>query len=91
MPSAYSLLRSMDGKLRIDYGNLSVISNPAAGLTIALDHLKLEARIIPMPPGIPQAPRLPGVPQMPALPEVPADIGAGDPVDRRSGGGRQAI
>jgi hypothetical protein len=75
MPSAYKLLRATDGKLRIDYGDMSVISDPVAKLTIALDHLKQEARVIPMPPGIPQMPvQLPGMPQPPALPGIPANI-----------------
>ena len=68
--SASKLFRSSDGKTRVDYGNTSVITNPAAPHTIVLDHLKKEARLVPLP----SAPALPGFtpPGMPAAPLMPA-------------------
>jgi len=49
------MFRAGDGKTRIDYGNISVIANPAAQHAILLDHVKQEARPIPMPqPALPQ-------------------------------------
>jgi hypothetical protein len=69
---AYTLARASDGKMRIDYGTTSVITNPAAAQTILLDHLKLEVRTITAPPlPVPQLPKIP-VPGMPAIPALPA-------------------
>ena len=67
--SASSLLRSSDGKMRMDYGNTSVITNPAAQQAILLDHIKQTARVIP----IPQMPQMPKIPQigMPGPPGAP--------------------
>ncbi len=42
----------------MDLGSQSMITNPQAGQTIRLDHLKQEAQIIPTPP----APAMPAVP-----------------------------
>jgi len=68
------MARSASGQTRIDYGTASsVITNPASGKTILLDHVKQEVRVIPTPPTIapPQfAP--PGMPGMPAAPVPPA-------------------
>ncbi|MDE3164175.1 MAG: hypothetical protein KGN36_00060 [Acidobacteriota bacterium] len=71
----YNIARSGDGKMRIDYGATSVITDPASGKAILLDHLKKEARTIPLPqapapPAMPQAsmPGMPGAPQPPSLP-----------------------
>lgn len=69
----YSMARSAAGQLRIDYGTASsVITNPVSGVTILLDHVKMEARTIPTPPGMP-APQLapPGMPGMPGAPIPP--------------------
>jgi hypothetical protein len=67
--SASQLLRASDGKMRMDYGNTSVITNPATQQAILLDHVKLVARVIP----IPQMPQMPKIPQigMPGLPGAP--------------------
>lgn len=72
----YKVARASDGKMRIDYGTTSVITDPASGKAILLDHVKKEARTIPLPqapapPAMPQAaiPGMPGsVPQPPSLP-----------------------
>jgi hypothetical protein len=80
--SASQLLRASDGKMRMDYGNTSVITNPAAQHAIILDHIKQEARVIPIPQ-ISQMPKIPqlGVPGMPGAPAPPAvqsvDLGKG--------------
>lgn len=69
----YSMARSATGQLRIDYGTASsVITNPASGKTILLDHIKQEARIIPTPPSV-TPPQLtpPGIPGMPGAPVPP--------------------
>ena len=65
--SAFRFSRATDGKTRVDSGNLSVISNPAAGQTIVLDHVKKTATIQAAPPPAPQAPGLPQTPQSPHL------------------------
>ncbi len=69
--SASRLFRASDGRTRTDSGNQSVISNPATGQTIMLDHIKKTATI--QPPA-PPAPAAPGMPQMPkfAIPGAPA-------------------
>jgi hypothetical protein len=59
--SAYRISRASDGKTRVDSGSTSVISNPAAGHSIVLDHLKKTALVTPTPPPAPQ----PAAPQMP--------------------------
>ncbi len=68
--------------MRIDYGSTSVITNPAAQQAILLDHIKLVARVIPIPQ-IPQMPKMPqlGMPGMPGAPSPPpmnvVDLGKG--------------
>ncbi|MGB7762719.1 MAG: hypothetical protein WBL61_22990 [Bryobacteraceae bacterium] len=69
--SAYRFHRSSDGKTRVDSGTTSMISNPAAGHTILLDHVKKTALVTPTPPPAPQAP----APQMPQA-SAPAPPGA---------------
>jgi hypothetical protein len=72
---SYKMSRSADGKMRVDYGNTSVITNPATGQTVLLDHVKKEVRTIQAPaaklpqPGAPQlkVPGMPGAPTPPAL------------------------
>ena len=57
--TAHRFTRASDGKTRVDSGNTSVISNPAAGQTILLDHVKKTAtvqQILPPPPGLPAMP-----------------------------------
>src|ERR1035438_6978170 len=71
-PSPSTLLRSLDGKMRVDLGATSVITNPKDAVVILLDHVKMEARLLPMSPGsvpVPGMPNLPGgsLPAEPAL------------------------
>jgi hypothetical protein len=63
--TAHQLIRSGDGKMRVDSGNMSVITDPAAQRTILLDHLNKNATSFPMQP--PQPPGMPAVPGMPPL------------------------
>ena len=65
--------QTAEGKLRVDLGKISIITDPTAGERIILDHLAMEARIlsdIRIPPE-PPLPGIPGVPQIPALPTPP--------------------
>ncbi len=75
--SASQVFRASDGKMRIDAGNISVITDPKALQSIVLDHLTKEARILPMQPALPGAPPLGAPPSFapkgaPALPTTPA-------------------
>jgi hypothetical protein len=72
----WQMARSAGGQTRLDFGNQSVISNPASGETIVLNHLKKEAIAFPTPkapPGAPpaipgfSAPSAPGAPQPPSV------------------------
>ncbi len=78
LQSASKMFRSADGKTRIDTGNSSVITDPAAGKTILLNHLKQQAHVMPTPPAVPplpgQPPPPPGMPgfHLPALPSMPS-------------------
>jgi hypothetical protein len=73
--SAYRLTRAAGGNTRLDSGNTSVISNPAAGQTILLDHIQKTATIQPLlaatppPPGMPPMPQL-GLPALAAPPSA---------------------
>lgn len=73
---AYKVARSVTGALRIDYAVTSMITNPATGVTLLLDHLKKEVRAIPAPPSVvpPQLkpPAIPGMPGAPPIPTTPA-------------------
>jgi hypothetical protein len=54
------MVRSGDGKTRIDSGNTSVITDPRAQQVMVLDHLTKEARILPMQSApVPQQPGMP--------------------------------
>ena len=71
---AMQMLKSGDGKMRVDYPNMSVITNPHTQQALVLDHLKQEVKIVPlnMPkPGMPALPHIPGMPSVPALPQIP--------------------
>jgi hypothetical protein len=77
------MLRSPDGKMRIDMGATSVITDPASQKALVLDHAKQLARTVPMPQS-PQAPQIPGMPHLPGnlpggLPKPPQveDLGKG--------------
>jgi hypothetical protein len=74
--STYRFSRAADGKTRVDSGNLSVISNPAAAQTIVLDHVKKTATIQPSPAPAPPNPAMPQMPSfsppgMPGQPQAP--------------------
>jgi hypothetical protein len=65
--------------MRIDYGTAtSVITNPATGVTLLIDHAKQEFRAVPMPPGMAPPPvtppGMPGMPGAPAPPTSPAMV-----------------
>ncbi len=64
--SLTQMLRSPDGKMRIDMGAISIITDPASQKALVLDHLKQLARLVPIPQG-PQIPGAPGMPQIPGL------------------------
>jgi hypothetical protein len=70
----YKMSRSADGKMRIDYGATSVITNPATQQTLLLDHVKKEVRAIQLPQAAPPQLTLPAVrpPGMPGAPTPPA-------------------
>ncbi len=71
--SASRLYRSVDGKMRFDSGNVSVITDPATQQTIMLDHLKKEFRAFPAPQI--SADQLgPGGLAAAALPSPPANV-----------------
>jgi hypothetical protein len=83
--SAYRLTRAAGGNTRLDSGNTSVISNPAAGQTILLDHIQKTATIQPLlsatpsppPPGMPPIPHL-SVPGLAPAPSAQVqDLGKG--------------
>jgi hypothetical protein len=83
MQSAYRLTRAAGGNTRLDSGNTSVISNPAADQTILLDHIKKTATIQPplsatsSPPGMPPMPHL-GAPGLAPPPSAQVeDLGKG--------------
>ena len=69
--------------MRIDLGSTSVITNPMSQQAILLDHIKLVARVIPLPPQMPQMPKIPqlGLPAAPGAPTPPpmnvVDLGKG--------------
>lgn len=75
---AYKMSRSADGKVRIDYPTTSVITNPASGQTLLLDHVKKEVQAIPLPAAVPpqltppqlKPPGMPGAPTPPAAPAM---------------------
>jgi hypothetical protein len=73
--TVHQLIRAGDGKMRVDTGNISVISDPANQKTILLDHVKKEAKTLSMvaEPQLPQV-QMPGMPQLtpPTIPGMPA-------------------
>ena len=81
--SPSQMFRSADGKMRVDTGNTSVITDPASQKAMVLDHIKKEAHMFPLPQA-PQAPQMPQMPQMPGglpsnMPKPPQveDLGKG--------------
>jgi len=73
--SPSQMLRSGDGKMRIDFGNTSMITDPAAMKTILLDHIKKEALTVPLPQGPQLTP--PGLPAFPNSPVPPQALSLG--------------
>jgi hypothetical protein len=75
--SAFRFCRATGGQTRVDSGNTSVISDPAAGHTILLDHVKKTATISQAPPQVPKLPGMPPMPQFaaPGLPTAPQTPG----------------
>jgi hypothetical protein len=59
------MARAKDGKMRVDQGDRSIITDPAKRKTIVLDHVKKEAMELPMPEG-PPGMTIPGMPPPPA-------------------------
>lgn len=70
-PSASAMTRSLDGKMRVNMGNISVITHPGAMKAIVLDHVKMVAHTLPIPQGA--MPPVPGMPGM-AMPKSPAQM-----------------
>ncbi len=70
-PSASAMTRSLDGKMRVDMGNISVIIHPGAMKAIVLDHVKMVAHTLPIPQGA--MPPVPGMPGM-AIPKPTAQM-----------------
>jgi hypothetical protein len=58
--SPSQMFRAPDGKMRIDMGATSIITDPASQKALVLDHAKQVAHMVPMP-----APQVPGMPQPP--------------------------
>ena len=78
-----SMVRSSDGKMRIDTPNTTIITNPSAQQAILLDHVTKQAQIVPLQPKppLPGAPQAPGAPPAPGAPQMPPvavqDLGKG--------------
>jgi hypothetical protein len=71
------MIRSSDGKVRVDTGNTSLISNPKEQHAILLDHATKEARIVPLqgtPPQLGIPPMGPGVPSAPSPAAPPMKV-----------------
>ena len=69
----WKMFRSSQGETHLDFGKTGVISKPGANQAILLDHVKREARIVPLPAGPPAAPPSPAgkpgvVPHLPVPP-----------------------
>jgi hypothetical protein len=61
------MLRAPDGKMRIDMGATSIITDPSSQKAMVLDHIKQTAHMVPLQP-----PQTPGMPQLPGgLPALP--------------------
>lgn len=59
MQLAMQQFRSLEGKIRINFGTTSMIVNPLTQVRILLDHIALEARIILAGAAMPAVPALP--------------------------------
>jgi len=65
------MARSITGQIRIDYALTSVITNPAAGVALLLDHVKKEVLQIKLPAVTPPGLIPPAIPGMPGAPVPP--------------------
>jgi len=72
--------RAADGRLRVDFDTVSMLTDPATGERILLNHLTREARIlavqVPIAPGLP-IPQIPGLPAVPSAPPEPNVVALG--------------
>ncbi|HUQ95239.1 MAG TPA: hypothetical protein VM120_26415 [Bryobacteraceae bacterium] len=72
------MFRSADGKIRVDSGRMSVITDPASKQSVVLDHLTKEAHLSSLPQ-MPQVPQFgpPGLPDLtpPGPPVNVKDLG----------------
>jgi hypothetical protein len=77
--SASRMTRSSDGKMRIDTGTTSVITDPHTQQAMVLDHVQKTATILPMRPTPPQlAVPKPGAPTPPFQPPSTPSVGVQD-------------
>ena len=76
---ALQQFRSAEGKLRINFGTMSLIINPLTQLRILLNHPAFEARILSATPSLPGMPAIAlpqfglamaGLPSMPGQPNI---------------------
>src|SRR5215470_6785365 len=65
-----SWVRSADGKMRMDFANMSLIQDPVNRQLTTIDHVKQQYHITPFDPKSAIA-GLPGAPGMPAVPQIP--------------------
>ena len=63
--------RTAQGKVRVDLDRISILTDPATGERILLDHVAQVARILMSKAPNLSEPALPGIPGMPALPQLP--------------------
>jgi hypothetical protein len=71
------VLQSAEGKMRVDFGNTTMITDPAAQKGILLDHVKKEALTVHMPQGPQMTPPAlpPGVLPTGAVPPQVVELG----------------
>lgn len=73
------LFRSLDGKIRVDTGNMSVITDLQNKQSVILDHLTKEARLSSLnPPLGPDGLPLPNFPTIPDIPGPPPPMNVKD-------------
>lgn len=72
--SGWKLLRSSDGRMHLDQGNRSLITDPASGKAIYLDHVKKKAQIFPLEPPSSKPGAQIGGPQAPQPPQAPLSV-----------------
>jgi hypothetical protein len=68
----WKMFRSSKGDTHLDFGKTALITKPRQQQAILLDHVKKEARKIPLPHGLPHFPHVhPPVARVPALKPAP--------------------